>query len=329
MPGISTYAVPGQAIVLRELSGHSAVIGRYEKPQEGGGCGCMRPVCAGLEGFAREAILRCGEPCPDTDWVSVDELGYVESGCEPFCGAVRSLFDRKRVLAVLRKQHTPFLDELRARDDAYILDLDEPLLPFGAVIMASGYGRRFGANKLLEKVGGKTLIERALDQTEGIFARRVVVTRYEEIAAICRERDADCVLHNFPERNDTVRIGVEYLQHCFGEQKQPAGYLFCPADQPLLTRETLETLALSASRHGTSDGIFRLAYQGRDGAPVLFGGAYGKELVSLPEKKGGSFLIKRYPARVFRVEASGEWEIADVDTPKELERMRGLAHFEL
>lgn len=63
MPGISTYAVPGRAIVLQELSGNRALIGRYERPQEGGGCGCMRPVCAGLEGFAREAILRCGEPC--------------------------------------------------------------------------------------------------------------------------------------------------------------------------------------------------------------------------------------------------------------------------
>ena len=38
---------------------------------------------------------------------------------------LRRLFDDKRVLAAVRKADTPFLCELRARDDCLVLDLDE------------------------------------------------------------------------------------------------------------------------------------------------------------------------------------------------------------
>lgn len=325
LPGFVTTAMPKEAVVMEEnLTGRRAVIGTYEKPQTQEECASfrMRPVSSGLEGFARETVEHLF--CSDTDWVSLDELGYIESGCAPFLGAVRSLFEKKRVLAVVRKQHTPFLDELRARPDVFVFDLDAPLLPLGAVIMASGYGRRFGGNKLLVRLDGRTLIEHALDHTEGIFARRVVVTRYEEVEAICGVQCVDCVRHTFPERNDTVRIGVEYLQNVPWEQEGPAGYLFCPADQPLLSRETIETLALSYSQLARTDSIFRLAFEGREAAPVLFGADYGEQLKELPHGAGGSWLIRQKPAHVHLVEAACAWELADIDTPEDLARIQKI-----
>lgn len=323
IPGISTFAVPGHAIILEEhATGQRTVIGRCDEQTGTDRSGCMKPVLDGLEGAGRAALLRLSEECAGTEWVSIDELGYVESGCASFCGAVHTLFERKRVLAVVRKQHTPFLDELRAREDVFVYDLDEPLLLIGAVLMASGCGRRFGGNKLLAELEHKTLIERTLEQTEEIFARRVCVTRCEEIAAICRDQGTDCVLHAFPGRNDTVRIGVQYLWNVLQGHRAPDGYVFCPADQPLLTHGTMETLALAFSQMRERDAIFRLSFEGRDGAPVLFGADYREELEGLPQGKGGSWLMKRYPSRIYRVEAASAWELADVDTPEDLARIR-------
>ena len=75
------------------------------------------------------------------------------------------------------------------------------------------------------------MICRVLDATEGAFfpTVRVLVTRYEEIARLCRKRNISVVLHSLPNRNDTVRLGLqgmEEMDRC----------LFAPADQPLLTQ---------------------------------------------------------------------------------------------
>lgn len=196
---------------------------------------------------------------------------------------------------------------------------DEPVLPVGCIIMASGVGRRFGGNKLLARLGEKTLLEYALEQTDGMFARRVVVTRHPQIAALCQEHKAEYILHDFTERNDTVRVGVEYLQEQTAGRL--AGYLFCPADQPLMRRETLETLLLEFSRAGAKKSIFRLSCEGKAGAPVLFGSEYGEALKTLPRGKGGSWLVQKHPLCLRMVEAEAR-ELWDVDTPGDLERCR-------
>lgn len=355
LPGFTTFVLPKEKVILREnTTGRQAVIGRYQEPEDGDDSagGCMKPVMAGLETLGQEILSGClegkgaaslsmpggeealGGPPAERElwdsWVMLDELGYLESGCEVFCRAVEALFKKKRVLAVVRKLPTAFLDRLRSRKDVYLYDLDDPAPPVGCVIMASGLGRRFGGNKLLAQWEGKSLIARVLEQTSGMFACRVVVTRYPEIASLCRKQGIVCVRHDLPGRNDTVRLGMEALDGRNDalergvealDGRNLSGYVFCPADQPLLTRETLETLLLEFGQNGSSSGIFRLSWKGKPGAPVLFGVDYREELLALPPGKGGSWLLQKYPERVRTVEASREEELWDVDTPEDLERL--------
>ena len=44
--------------------------------------------------------------------------------------------------------------------------------------MASGMSKRFGSNKLLADFHGEPMIMRILRATDGLFTRRVVVTRH-------------------------------------------------------------------------------------------------------------------------------------------------------
>ena len=53
----------------------------------------------------------------------LDELGYLENSCPEFRQAVEALLDAKRVLAIVRKQDTPFLTALCARQDAFGVEL--------------------------------------------------------------------------------------------------------------------------------------------------------------------------------------------------------------
>lgn len=224
------------------------------------------------------------------------------------------MMEKKHLLAAVRKQQLPFLQALLSREDVCVVDLDRPFGNLGCVLMASGLGRRFGGNKLMADLWGRPLICRMLDATEGIFTKRIVVTRHEGVVSLCRERKIPVVLHNLPDRSDTVRLGLDRMD---GDLD---GCLFCPGDQPLLSRETVELMALCA------DGahIQQLSFGGSSGAPVLFPSACFPELRNLPKGKGGNVLVKKYPGLVQAVPARDARELWDVDTPEDLKRIEML-----
>ena len=181
----------------------------------------------------------------------------------------------------------------------------------GCVIMASGLGKRFGGNKLMADFRGRPMIQRALDATEGLF------TRHESVAELCREQNVEVVLHDLPNRNDTVRLGLEALGDldCC---------MFLPGDQPLLRRETVALLL--ENRKENPNSILRPVYEDMEGSPVLFPSWAFPELKNLPEGKGGNVVIKNHPHEVIRVSVSDPFELADVDTRETLTLLEGLWH---
>lgn len=188
-----------------------------------------------------------------------------------------------------------------------------PISGSGCVIMASGLGKRFGRNKLLADFCGKPMIQRILDSTTGIFEKRVVVTRHKEVQTLCQEQGIDVVLHDFPGRNDTVRLGLEAI----GSDIDTC--MFCLSDQPLLRRETI--LALLQNAVSEPDKIWRLAYQDTIGTPVVFPSWAFPELKTLPEGKGGGVVIRRYSDKVQVVQVVEPEELIDVDTPDVLQEL--------
>lgn len=120
------------------------------------------------------------------------------------------------------------------------------------VLMASGLGQRFGGNKLLAPFHGEPLICRILKATDSpLFSRRVVVTRYPEIAALCEKMGIQTVLHSLPYRSDTVRLGVEAV--C-GSQRADVDFhavngssinCILPGDAPDIPGDCLTTSCIS------------------------------------------------------------------------------------
>ena len=186
----------------------------------------------------------------------------------------------------------------------------------GCVIMASGLSKRFGGNKLMADFHGAPLIQRALDATVGLFAHRVVVTRHESVAALCREKNVAVVLHDLPHRSDTVRLGLEALPDL-------DACMFLPGDQPLMRRETVAMLLENWKEN--PDRIVRPAYEDSEGSPVLFPAWAFPELKNLPDGKGGGVVIKNHPQAVCRVSVANPFELADADTRSTLELLRQLS----
>lgn len=311
LPGITTWAEPYKSVFMKDnREGTSVKIADYDDSiQETK----LKMVLRGdvLCAFGIPVLNRCIQS--ESEWVSIDEIGFLEETCEPFKDAIRDLFDHKQVIAVVRKQDLPFLNEIRNRPDVFVMDLDQPFGNTGCVIMASGLGNRFGGNKLMADFLGKPLIARILDATEGLFAKRVVVTRHQSVAELCKEQGISVVLHDLPHRSDTVRLGLEAI----GDVDR---CMFCPGDQPLLSKETIASLLLSAVSN--PEAIWRTCCDSTPGSPVLFPKWSFPELLTLPEGKGGGVVIKKYPERCKLQPISDLWELVDADTPEILEQLR-------
>lgn len=189
-----------------------------------------------------------------------------------------------------------------------------PALPYplGCLILASGFGQRFGSNKLLTEFHGRPLLQYILDSTDGLFARRVVVTRHAAVAKLCHSLGISYLLHSEPYLSDTVRLGTAWLT----QQEQLAGLLCATSDQPLLQCGSL--LALSDSFMAQPTRIHRLYWQDTPGNPIIFPSALFSELQQLPQDKGGSVLAKKYPGLVVKVQVRAATELYDIDTKADL-----------
>lgn len=311
-PGLTSWAVPRQAVFLRDnCSGEQVQAAVFDGRLPGPG-NQMVLLEQPFLSFGIPALKRCARsPAP---WVTLDEIGYLEAQCGPYQQAIEALFEKKQVCAVVRKQELPFLTALCKRPDVFLVDLDDPFGALGCVIMASGLGRRFGGNKLLADFGGQPLICAVLDATQGLFRQRVLVTRHRDVAALGRERGIPTVLHDLPYRSDTVRLGLEALpgvERC----------MFLAGDQPKLRRETLAALALAAQN--APDFFWRTRWQDTPGSPVVFPRWSFPQLLALPQGKGGGVVVQKYPERLKTVAVRDEYELKDVDTPEDLQALLG------
>ena len=307
----------------------------------------MTIVEDGFINCACPAIMKHLMTSADSVFV-IDELGYLESSCGEFQEHIRTLLDNSRVLAVIRKQSTEFLDSIKSRSDVLLIDIDNTFSSISCIIMASGMSKRFGTNKLLAPFNNNTLFENAINISRFVsFGKTLAVTRHDELVQICEREHIHCIKHNMPYRNDMVRLGVSRILKETNRHKSccTQGILFLPSDQPLITKTSLQLLCLLfiyynnsyfacnstdkssnanndySNNNNNNNKICRLAFNKNAGAPVIFPACYYNELLTLPQGKGGGFIAKKHPAQVVLVPAQDEYELFDIDTPDDLIRL--------
>jgi molybdenum cofactor cytidylyltransferase len=133
------------------------------------------------------------------------------------------------------------------------------------------------------------------------------------VAKLCQEHGVKVVLHDLPNRSDTVRLGLEAL----GDMD---ACMFLPADQPLLRPETVSLLV--SRWENNQQGIVRPFYEDTPGSPVLFPAWTFPQLRNLPEGKGGGWVMKQYPESVEAVQIANPYELMDADTPQTLDVLK-------
>ena len=81
-------------------------------------------------------------------------------------------------------------------------------------------------------------------------------------------------------------------------------------------------MSLALLSNACPDFILRPAAKGLPGAPILFPKSFFPELMTLPQGKGGSFVVNLHPRQVRFLPIDDPLELADADTPEALQLLR-------
>ncbi|MDQ1741400.1 MAG: hypothetical protein QOE53_3052 [Pseudonocardiales bacterium] len=181
----------------------------------------------------------------------------------------------------------------------------------GALVLAAGEGRRFGAVKQLADAGGRPLLEHALAAVAALDPRVVVLGHAAEeiLAGVDLQGAAPVRCPGWREgQAASVRCGVAAL----GDVDAAIVVL---GDQP---RITPEAVAAVAARAEGAEAV-RATYAGTPGHPVLLGRALLDRAGELRGDVGFRDLLAG--AAIRDVELGGIADPADIDTPEELARL--------
>lgn len=314
--GFTTRAIPQDRVELHfdglACETDNYVIGRYapEKCEDG-----MHPMQPEINTLNTLATIIENMPSPDIDsYITIDEIGFLEEASPAFCQAITNLFDKYHVIATVRKQNTNLISSIISRDDILFINLDNPFGNVGSIIMASGLGTRFGDNKLMTPLHNKPLISYILSTAQQLFNKSIVVTRHASVCDYCNSINQEVILHEFPHRSDTARLGTQHLM-----SQSVDSIIFLQGDQPLVSLDSIMALLICATNCPYQ--IIRLSYHGEDCSPVLFPSCYFGLLTKLPEGKGGNYIAHTHQDTIIRIEADSELEIIDIDTPEDIARI--------
>ena len=92
--GITTWAVPKECVFIRE-NGTDRIerVGIYDGAY-GGKENKMRLCQEGFLGMGISALRSCMES--EEEWITVDEIGYLETECPEYCEAILRLMEKKK-----------------------------------------------------------------------------------------------------------------------------------------------------------------------------------------------------------------------------------------
>lgn len=192
-----------------------------------------------------------------------------------------------------------------------------PLCRVDAILMASGASERFGAqNKLLQPFAGLPLALHTLLLATGsrLFQRVFFVYAQPEVGHLAQNLCVTPLQNHNPARGacESIRLGVNASSAEY--------FLFMQCDQPLLDKNTLESL-LANKQPGH---IVVPTYQGRHASPVLYCSTFKRQLATLPDGKPARSIIADYPDKVIPVEVRDPLVLADVDTPADLSALESF-----
>ena len=184
----------------------------------------------------------------------------------------------------------------------------------GVVLLAAGYGRRFGSDKRRHLLpDGRPLAVASLDLYAAAFEEIVVVVRPEDdaLATQLADRCPSARIERCPE----AALGMGHSLACGARSAAGWDFVFVAlADMPWVRPDTLKRL-LDAVRRAPRDCVVQPSHRGRPGHPVGFAGRYVGALTGLGGDAGARAVVAGAGADLIRLELDDPGVLEDLDSP--------------
>jgi len=185
-----------------------------------------------------------------------------------------------------------------------------------AIVLAAGFARRMGRQKLLLELRGKTVVRWSVEAILAHVTDTIVVTGQDDEAVRAALSGLNVRFAVNPQPQDgqgsSIAVGAAALK------PWTAAVLVALGDQPRLPEGLIARLL--AERERSRKAIVAPIYRGTQGTPVLFAAEVFNELRALGGDAGARSVVQARPERVARVEVDGPMP-PDVDTPEDYARL--------
>jgi molybdenum cofactor cytidylyltransferase len=190
-------------------------------------------------------------------------------------------------------------------------------LRVAAVVLAAGKSQRMGRNKLLLRIGERTVLDHILSSIEVSRVEAVFVVlghRPEDLRQIVDAHAAEAVL------NPDYEVGMtSSFKTGLSRVSVDAAFL-CLGDQVVLDPVLMDRM-IDAMEADPEALIVSPVHEGRRGHPVLFRDLLFSEIMALRQEDTLKDIVVEYGDRHMVVEGD-IWCTLDMDTPEDYERIR-------
>lgn len=183
---------------------------------------------------------------------------------------------------------------------------------WGALILAAGASRRFGAPKLLATLDGVPVIRRTVEAVVVAGFGDVVVATGEQHAGIVEAlAGLDCRIVKTPDWEEGIAASIRTGSAALSGVEQ--GVFVFLGDMPLVPDAVCETLAALSKASGYAA---RPRVAGKPGHPVCFVRAAMADLAQLQGDDGAATLLRQRSVAYLDTDDGGA--LLDIDSPDDL-----------
>ncbi|MBS7641420.1 MAG: nucleotidyltransferase family protein [Candidatus Bathyarchaeia archaeon] len=187
------------------------------------------------------------------------------------------------------------------------------------IVLAAGQSKRFGRNKLLEKIDGSTIIERVVKNALSSKADEVIVVlgfEAHKVLNVLKKFNCKFVFNEefYSGQSSSVKVGVKAVV------EYAEAVIILPGDMALITPKPINMII--NEYYESRSPIIVASYQGRLGHPALFDRSLFNEILAISEETMGlKAIVRRYRDKIKRVEVNSIEVLVDIDTPEDLEKI--------
>jgi molybdenum cofactor cytidylyltransferase len=182
-----------------------------------------------------------------------------------------------------------------------------------AILLAAGFGSRFGGDKLVARLADGTPIAAASVRNLRAVLPKVTAVVKPGDTALAALLDAEgCTVTVCEQAHRGMGAS---LAHGVAQTRGAAGWVIALADMPSISSATIAAVV-----HELADGaaIVAPAYHGERGHPVGFAGRFGQELIALDGDSGARAILRAHAADLTTVDCEDPGILYDIDRPADI-----------